>query len=176
MTNRELEALNRDRRIRQICLVTGREIEDVLHEWVEKLQIGPWKVITFTNDVVSDGVMMGEKIRHDFKYYCAVTMVGDVQIEILKPVYGMPALEAFLKAGGDHLQHFKLFVPDEEQAAFRERMAGFGIPVVYSGRFFNDTYCNFATSETLGFDVEIGNYADVDLPKEIYYTYPREEA
>lgn len=37
MTNRELEALNRNRRIRQICLVTGREIEDVLREWVEKL-------------------------------------------------------------------------------------------------------------------------------------------
>ena len=85
MDYKQLAEFNRGRRICQICLVTGREINDVLKEWVEKLQIGPWKVICFTNEVVRNGVMEGGPIDHPFKYYCAVTMVGDIQIEILLP-------------------------------------------------------------------------------------------
>ena len=175
MDYKQLAELNRGRRICQICLVTGREINDVLKEWVEKLQIGPWKVICFTNEVVRNGVMEGRPIDHPFKYYCAVTMVGDMQIEILKPIYGMPVLERFLAGGGDNLQHFKLFVPDAEAEGFLGRMASFGVPITYAGQFFNDYYCNFGTRDTLGFDLEIGNAADVDVPKKYVYEYPPQD-
>ena len=172
MDRKQLEELNRNRRICQICLATGREIDDVLKEWVDTLQVGPWKVICFTNEVVREGIMEGKPIDHPFKYYCAVTMVGDIQIEILKPVYGMPVLERFLASGGDNLQHFKLFVPDAETDGFLSRMASFGIPITYAGHFFFFFYCNFGTRETLGFDLEIGNAADVDVPEKYVYEYP----
>ena len=81
----------------------------------------------------------------------------------------------FLRAAGDNLQHFKLFVPDAETDGFLRRMASFGIPITYAGHFFNDYYCNFGTRETLGFDLEIGNAADVDVPEKYVYEYPPQD-
>ena len=67
MDYKQLAEFNRGRRICQICLVTGREINDVLKEWVEKLQIGPWKVICFTNEVVRNGVNIATPVPKGVK-------------------------------------------------------------------------------------------------------------
>ena len=46
MTNKELEAYNKNRKIWQICAITDN-LEATLQQWVDRLKIGPWKVRSF---------------------------------------------------------------------------------------------------------------------------------
>ena len=43
MTNKELEAYNKNRKIWQVCAITD-DLEATLQQWVDRLKIGPWKV------------------------------------------------------------------------------------------------------------------------------------
>ena len=49
MTNKELEAYNKNRKIWQICAITDN-LEATLQQWVDRLKIGPWKVRSFNNE------------------------------------------------------------------------------------------------------------------------------
>ncbi len=163
-----------ERFVCQVCLASERNIEDVLHEWVDKLQVGPWTVLTLNNDNVQNPIMNGQPVTHPFSYKCATALYGNIQIEIVQPEYGVPALQQFVEQKGAGLQHFKECIPDAQQPAYLQHMAQQGVGVAYSGRVLKDTYVNFDTVPTLGLTLEIGNYADNPLPEGSYYTYPRE--
>lgn len=49
MTNKELEAYNKNRKIWQVCAITDN-LEETLQQWVDRLKIGPWKVRSFNNE------------------------------------------------------------------------------------------------------------------------------
>jgi hypothetical protein len=55
-------------------------------------------------------------------------------------------------------------------------MAKKGIGVAQTGLFGGvDIHCVFDSEKALGFIYEVGNNPEFDLPKDLYYIYPREE-
>lgn len=175
MTNAELIEYNKNRNVCQICIATRRNIEEVLDEWIEKLHIGPWTVLTMSDETVLDPRHNGVKVEGKFKFYCALAMYGNIQIEILQPVYGYFPAQAFLDRTGGGLQHFKeRFSTDEEMEAKVHELEAMGIQKTFSGGIQKDRFCNFDTEKTLGFALEYGNFADIELG-DMAYTYPREE-
>lgn len=169
----ELTAYNKNRQICQICLVTP-DLKETLKEWVEILKVGPWKVITLSDENVVDAMLDGKKIEEPFKYYCAVSMFGNTQIEIVQPCYGFTIYGDILKKTGGGLHHFKEKISNDMFSEKIKEYAQSGIKTTFSGRFREDIFVNFDTQEKLRFTFELGNFADIVLPEEMYYNYPSE--
>jgi hypothetical protein len=176
MTNAELLEYNRHRKVCQICIAVERDLEAVLDEWVDKLKVGPWTVLTISDENVIDPRVNGKPLEGKFKYYCALAMYGNVQIEIVKSVYGYFPAGDFLKRTGGGLQHFKeQFSSDEKMAEKARELELAGYPKTFSGGLKEDRFCNFDTERSLGFALEIGNFANISLTEDMYYIYPREQ-
>jgi methylmalonyl-CoA/ethylmalonyl-CoA epimerase len=173
MNCKELLEYNSNRQICQICLVTPN-IEETLKDWVEILKVGPWKVITLSDETITDAMLDGKKIDKPFKYYCAVSMFGNIQVEIVQPCYGFTIYDEFLAKTGGGLHHFKEKISDAALGEILREYAQAGIKATFSGRFREDAFVNLDTQKKLYFTFELGNFADISLPEEIYYTYPSE--
>lgn len=176
MSNEELLKSSADRRVCQICLVTRRDIEEVMDEWIDKLKVGPWKVISISDENVIDPRVGDEPLQGKFKYLCALATYGNVQIEIMKPVYGYFPAQDRLDRCGEGLQHFKeQFLSNEAMQQRIRELEGLGYKKMFNGGLREDRFCLFDTEGSLGFTLELGNFADITLDESEYYLYPREE-
>lgn len=176
MTNKELLEYNKNRKVCQICIATRRNIEEVMDEWIDKLKVGPWTVLTMSDETVLNPRHGDEKVEGKFKFYCALAMYGNIQIEIIQPVYGYFPAEDFLNRTGGGLQHFKeQYSSDEEMDAKVKELEMMGFAKTFSGGLKEDRFCNFDTEASLGFSLELGNFANITLSDDMSYIYPREE-
>ncbi len=173
MTNEQLRILNRDRKIYQIAFVT-RDLEKSMRSWIDNLGVGPWKVFAFTNETVTGLQVGGKPVDDDFKFLIAISWIGDMEIEIIQPVYGPTIYEAFLREKGEGLHHIKERIPEDrfEQtlAAYRDK----GIGVTQTGQFFKDFHFYLDTPGKLDFIYELGNCPVQDLPPGLFSIYPPE--
>lgn len=176
MTNTELIEYNKKRKVCQICIATRRNIEEVLDEWIDKLKVGPWTVLTMSDETVLNPCHGDKKVEGKFKFYCALAMYGNIQIEILQPVYGYFPAEDFLNRTGGGLQHFKeQFSTDEEMQVAVKQMEAMGIRKTFNGGIKEDRFCNFDSESVFGFAIEYGNFANITLSDDMAYIYPRED-
>jgi len=176
VTNKELLEYNKHRKVCQICLATNREIEEVLQEWVDILKVGPWTVIEMSGETIDDPRWNDDPDTESFLYKCAVAMYGNIQVEIVQPIYGRSMTSAFVERVGTGLQHFKEAIPDENMQSRILELKDAGLIPTNSGRLGADYFYNFDSESTLGFSLELGNYAqDIKMKEGKYYIFPREE-
>lgn len=174
MTNAELLEYNKHREVCQICICVKDNIEKVLDEWVQRLKVGPWTVITLTDKNIDRVTMRGKPVTEPFMYYCALASYGNIQIEITQPVYGPFVGDSFLKRTGGGLQHFKEKISDDKMTDKITELENSGLERTFEGHIAADWFCNFDSEKYLGFSLELGNFADIQLPEDMYYLYPRE--
>jgi len=176
MTNQELLEYNKKRTVCQICIATTRDMEEILDEWIDKLKVGPWTVITMSDKNVKNPTYGGKKVTEPFEYTVAVAVYGNIQIEIMKPGYGVnPANDIIKRTNGfGGLQHFKEKYDNEVIEQKVAELEALGFNQTFSGGLAEDVFYNFDTESSVGFSLELGNYADTNLPEEWYYIYPRE--
>lgn len=176
MTNKELVEFNRNRKICQIAFVC-KDIEETMKKWVEVLNVGPWLVLTFENDSLEDFKINGELVKEPFKFIVGLANVGDMQIELVQQVYGPLAYEQHLNDKGEGLHHIKEQMSVAGIDKITETMKQRGIGVAQTGLFGGvDIHCVFDSEKELSFIYEVGNNPEFDLPEDMYYIYPREEA
>jgi methylmalonyl-CoA/ethylmalonyl-CoA epimerase len=176
MTNRELAEFNKNRKICQIAFVC-RDIEKTMQKWVDTLNVGPWLVLTFENSTLEDFRIDGEPVSEPFKFIVGLSNIGDTQIELVEQVYGPLAYEKFLNEKGEGLHHIKEQMSVEDIRRTTEAMKEKGVGVAQTGLFGGvDIHCVFDSERVLNFIYEVGNNPEFDLPKELYYIYPREDA
>jgi methylmalonyl-CoA/ethylmalonyl-CoA epimerase len=104
MNNEELRDLNKKRKIYQIAWVT-RDLEKNMRAWVENLKIGPWSALTFTDKSLKYLKVGDKPVTEPFKFLIGLSWVGDMQLEIIQPVYGPTIYEAFIEKHGEGLHH-----------------------------------------------------------------------
>jgi methylmalonyl-CoA/ethylmalonyl-CoA epimerase len=174
MSNDDLRALNKNRKIFQIAFVT-RDLERSMKAWVETLGVGPWRVAAFTEETVKDFVVHGAVVGEPFKFLIAISRMGDTELEIIQPVYGPTIYSKFLDERGEGLHHIKEQITDEAidgvLADYRDK----GIGITQTGRFFTDFHHYLDSEAKLGFVYELGNCPPLDLPPGIFTTYPPEK-
>jgi len=175
MTNAELRELNRSRRIHQIAWVT-RDLEKSMQSWVDNLKIGPWQVLTFTNETADYLKIDGKEVTEPFKFLVAITWLGDIQLELIQPVYGPTTYEDHLSRKGEGLHHIKEYIPDEQTEATLASYRAKGIAVTQTGKFDADYHYYLDTEPKLDFVLELGNCPVLDLPPEMFTMFPPEDA
>jgi methylmalonyl-CoA/ethylmalonyl-CoA epimerase len=175
MTNDELRELNKKRKIHQIAWVT-RDLEKSMKAWVDNLKVGPWTVLTFTEKTLKYLDVDGKRVTEPFKFLIGISWIGEIQVELIQPVYGPMIYEAFIQKHGEGLHHFKERISqddiDEVLNEYQER----GIEVTQTGQFKEDFHYYLNTEPKLDFVLELGNCPLLNLAKDEFPTYPPEKA
>ncbi len=173
MTNDELRALNKTRRIQQIAWLT-RDLEKSMQAWIDVLRIGPWRVFRFTDKTVKNLKVDGKPVEGPFEFRIGITHVGDMEIELIQPVHGPMIYEDYLQRRGEGLHHIKEKIPDDRIATVVEEYEGRGIEVTQTGQFVADFHFYLNTEPKLDFVYELGNCPFQDLPPDMVSIYPPE--
>ncbi|MDD3155425.1 MAG: VOC family protein, partial [Victivallaceae bacterium] len=107
----ELVQINKKRKFYQIAFLV-EDLEGTMKNWVELLHIGPWLIIEMNQNNCTDVIEQGKKSHAPFQFFCATAMVGEMQIELIKPVFGVEAYDRWMKLHGPGPHHIKECVPD----------------------------------------------------------------
>lgn len=175
MTNQELLAYNKNRIINQVCVVTD-DLERTMKAWVDIFKIGPWQVMINNNKTLKNLVVNGKPVVEEFEYKVACTNIGDMQIELIQPLYGPTIYQEYLDRKGPGLHHIKEKITDEEKLkATVEHYKSKGFGVMQTGYFFEDVHYYMDTEKAADVIFELGNCPPLDLPQGSYTMYPPEE-
>jgi methylmalonyl-CoA/ethylmalonyl-CoA epimerase len=175
MNNEELRALNQKRKIYQIAWVT-RDLEKSMKAWVDSLKIGPWTVLTFTNQSLKYLKVDDKTVTEPFKFLIGISWIGDMQLELIEPVYGPTIYEAFIQKHGEGLHHIKERITDDATEGVLQEYRDKGIGVTQTGQFETDFHYYLDTESKLDFILELGNCPILQLTPDKFSTYPPENA
>ena len=173
MTNAGLTELNKQREIHQIAFLVY-DVEKSMRKFVDLLDIGPWTVLTMDEKTCTGVIENGKPSNEPFKFYCAVTMIGKIQIELIQPCYGVKAYEKWLENHGEGLHHIKEYIPDELIETVVKKYEAKGMPVTRAAHYLEDDHRYIESINMLGFQYEIGNCAKCSITEDMYYIFPRE--
>jgi methylmalonyl-CoA/ethylmalonyl-CoA epimerase len=171
MTNDELRALNKKRKIHQIAWVT-RDLEKSMRAWVDNLQVGPWTVLTFTEKTLKYLDVDAKRVTEPFKFLIGISWIGEIQVELIQPVYGPMIYEAFLQKHGEGLHHIKERISQDDIDEVLKEYQEKGIEVTQTGQFKEDFHYYLNTEPKLDFVLELGNCPLLNLPKDEFPIYP----
>jgi methylmalonyl-CoA/ethylmalonyl-CoA epimerase len=174
MTNDELRKLNKKRKIHQIAWVT-RDLEKSMKAWVDNLKVGPWEVLTFTEKTLNYLDVDGKRVTEPFKFLIGISWIGEIQVELIQPVYGPMIYEAFIQKHGEGLHHFKERISQDDIEGVLKEYQEKGIEVTQTGQFKEDFHYYLNTEPKLDFVLELGNCPLLNLPKDEFPIYPPEK-
>ena len=174
MTNAELLEFNSKRKIFQIGFLVS-DLEKSMKNWVEMFNVGPWTVMEFNDQNCSNVIEKGQPSTEPFKFVIALAMFGDIQLELMQPIYGIAIYDEYIKKCGDNMHHIKEYIPTEKIDGVVEEYEKKGLKVTRKGQFETDIHIYMDTLEEFGFQLELGNCPDIEVPDDMFYIYPREE-
>lgn len=151
----------------QIAIVVG-DLEAAMRTYVEDYGIGPWEIYEFNADTVDQMVKDGRPA--DYAMRIALTMVGQVQWELIQPLDDASIYAEFLAAKGEGLHHVGVGGPrpyDETLEALR----GHGNTVLQGGVYNGVTFAYLSTDRDLGLITEIFDFP-AGLKQEPDAVYP----
>jgi hypothetical protein len=149
--------------IRQIALVV-EDVDAAMEQYWSILGVGPWDVRHFTPETVRDFHVDGEPVTEEFDFICAVTWVGDVELELIQPIKGPNIYWDHLKRRGPGLHHVKDVMPDDRLAEAVASFESRGIRVMQTGWIDDDVHYYLDTEATLGMVYELGNGGRIGPP------------
>jgi hypothetical protein len=152
---------------RQVAWVV-RDVDRATEQWWSLLGVGPWDIRSFTNETVRDFEVDGRRVEEPFEFVCAVTWVGDVELELIQPVEGPNIYWRHLEEHGEGMHHVKDVMSDEECERTIERFREQGHEVIQTGWIDGDVHYYFDTAATLGSIYEIGNGGPIGPPPRRY--------
>ena len=174
MTYDELLDHNRHREIRQIGIITDDLMRDV-RNWVDIARVGPWTIKDYSDRDIAELQVHGRDNR-DFRFLVATAKMGNLEIELIQPVHGMPVYEDFLARHGPGLHHIKEKIGEEIIERVVEEYGRHDIPVVQTGRLFHDIHYYLDASRQLQTVIELGNCpSNNPLPPRLVSYYPAKE-
>jgi hypothetical protein len=173
MSNEELRAYNKTRKLYQIAFVT-RDLQKSMQAWIDNLKIGPWAVLTFTEKSVKNLRVNEKPVTEPFKFLIAISWIGEMQLEIIQPVYGPTIYSEFLERRGEGLHHIKEQIHDDQLQKILAEYRESGIGVMQTGQFDIDVHYYLHTEPKLDFIYELGNCPILDLPPDMVEMYPPE--
>lgn len=174
----ELLDAQKSRKIVQIGFLTS-DLQRSMDMWIEKNNVGPWRVCTMNNQSVSgNGFLVdGAMVDEPFQYFIAISYIGDMQVELIQPDYGPTIYQKFIDEHGEGIHHYKELIAQKNWDATLERYEALGMPVTMKGQFGLAKYAYVDSEQFLDYQVEFGdNIPNPTWPEgsNVHY-YPPEE-
>jgi methylmalonyl-CoA/ethylmalonyl-CoA epimerase len=131
--------------VRQVGIVV-KDMEKTMQQIRSILGIGPFKLIPGPEAIIN-----GKKV--DCKAKLAFAQSGPIEIELIEPVKGESTWMEFLRAKGEGVHHFGIFVPDIDKELARYIKMGVG--VLQSGEDEEVKYAYMDTAGITGVIIEL---------------------
>lgn len=170
MNSLELRSFNEKRKVYQLGLLVY-DIEKSVKKWVEQYHVGPWTILTHSNEYLKETRIHPKAAAKEWKFHVALAMMGSTQIELIQPVYGIPLYEDFMKEHGEGIHHFKEIMSDAEMDRTVEMYQKQGVDILFGGNFYGARFYYPDTIPLFGFQIELGNGVAAQLPDT--YTHKR---
>jgi hypothetical protein len=156
MTNQQLAAICAERNICQIGIMC-KDIEVKMKNLIEDFNLGPWDFYTHSENTLQNILIREGYCEPHFKFYCAVASVGNIQIELIQPVFGIPFYKNFLEKNGDAIHHFKEKVNPDKFDEILDAYEAKGMKRLFGASLFESRFCFVDSVDKYGFLLEIGN-------------------
>ena len=131
------------------------DLERSIAAYSAKLGVGPWTVYTLGPGLLKDMVYRGAPASFRFRH--ALTVWGDLQLELLEPLEGPSIYSEHLERHGEGLHHLGSYVSDIAVAV--EELQRRGFTMVQSARGFgrngDGAFAYFETDDPLGAVFEV---------------------
>lgn len=174
MTNKELAEYNKNRQIYQVCAITDN-LEKTMQAWVDTLKIGPWLVRSFDDTTMSNLKVGGKLVTEPYKFLIGITMVGNLEFELIQPVYGPTIYQEYLDRRGPGLHHIKEKITGVPMEQVFQEYEDIGVGVMQTGKFFTDIHAYLDTEPKVDFIYEIGNCPVIEVPEGMTRVFPYED-
>lgn len=175
MTRKELSKRMQGRRISQICGASW-DIQRTIEAWADLMGVGPWLILTSSPETIANILVNNKPLPEnaDFSSYCALAMMGNVQLEFNQPLWGDEGLPAFLAKNGESWHHFKEHIAPASEVlkTGRDYLERKGLDIVSYGEIDEDRYLNVATYGPIGANLELGNTGRISFPPENQRNWP----
>lgn len=157
MTHQEyLDNIPANSKITQVGFFT-KDIFAAMKNWAETCGVDGWALYAHSNARLQNIVRNEGLCEEEFKFYAACAMIGNVQIELIQPLYGLPFYENVLVERGEGAHHMKLVVPADRYDEVLQYFADNGMPVLFGAEFFGSKFYFVDSVEKMGILLEIGN-------------------
>jgi hypothetical protein len=155
--------------VQQVALVV-RDIDEVLHEYVHRLGIGPWWVTLYGPPRLTGMRIRGEAVPYSMKL--AIAWTGSIMWELIEPVDGPSIYKEFLDQHGEGLHHVLV---EHDGLAFDNAVAAFtarGCPPLMEGRFGDVRFAYVQSEGPLKTTLELVHRPPGFVRPEPDYWYP----
>ena len=160
--------------IRQFGIVV-KDAEKAAKNFWDIFGIGPWVLIDFKHPHVSDGILHGISVSDtDIHIKAALAEYGNIQFELLQPVYGASTHMDFLRTRGEGVHHVSFGEVDDHDEVV-SLLTDQGIGVESTGLLGGGaiTFTYMATQKDLGTIFELVKvHPGVENTIVPYGTYP----
>jgi hypothetical protein len=140
-------AQTKDKRIAQVGIVV-RDAVRAAREYTRIFGIGPW---AFVDSVATEMIFHGKRLRQgESCVRLGLANLGELQIELLQPLYGPTTHMAFLQSHGEGIHHLSFSeIDDHDTFVSNLKDHGFDIEATgLAGGLIRYTY--MATQDALG--------------------------
>jgi methylmalonyl-CoA/ethylmalonyl-CoA epimerase len=139
----------------QVALVV-RDLDAALDTYVHEYGIGPWEIYEFNPETVDEMTLDGRPAEYAMRL--ALTMVGNVQWELIQPLDTRSIYAQFLASGREGLHHLGMATRnyDESLDALRQK----GHTVLQGGLYNGVKFAYLSTDNDLGVITEIFDWPE----------------
>jgi methylmalonyl-CoA/ethylmalonyl-CoA epimerase len=140
--------------INQICIVVP-DLEAAMKTYVEEYGIGPWQIFELNPENMSDMIRNDEPGSYAMRL--GVTMVGDIELELMQPLDDNSTYAEFLAEHGVGVHHINVLFDDFDETMAELRRKGHTI--VMGGGYEGNTFNYMSTDRDLGVITEVVDVA-----------------
>lgn len=155
--------------LEQVGMVVPNLNQAMANMW-KNFGIGPWKVLMFTPDRLSDVVYYDKPSFSGMKIsFC---QVGNIQLELIEPIGDDNADSDFINKYGNGVQHLGWYKTSSEQDYFATivKLEAAGFPCIFRGRNQYAYFAYFDTTKVLNTILEVVYINDPAFKPD--YIYP----
>lgn len=140
-------------------------LEETAERYWHTTGFGPWYFWYFETPDLHDVFYRGVRVEQ-MGFRIALAQIGDVQYELMQPLYGMGIHREFLDERDEGVHHIKIFYPDIPKAL--DEFAAKGIYPLQQGKYDEDRHVYLDTEEAYGVIWEIGNQGRIREPQKVF--------
>lgn len=173
MTSEELRESCKKRKLCQLGFVTS-DLQRSMERWVEKLHVGPWRIVTMNNrSCTGSGFLIDGALKDEpYEYYIAISYIGDMQVELIQPGYGPTIYQRFIDTHGEGIHHYKEVIAPEDWESNLKACEARDMPVTMCGQFGLAKFAYVDSEPFVNFQVEFGdNIPNPTFPEEAKVRY-----
>ncbi len=142
--------------ITQVGIVV-RDLDAALHEYADRLGVGPWRVYTYAPPRLTETKLRGVPVAYSMKL--ALAWTRDMMWELIQPLDGPSIYWEFLRDHGEGIHHVMVDYGERSLAEVTAEFAARGWAPIMEGNYLGSRFVYYGTEGSLTTTIEVRHSA-----------------